>query len=170
MNGGKHRCARVFAGVFAVLWAGAAELEPLTVRVLPRVTVTNVVPLRLGFQVGMLEGPAETLRAECFSERDADAAMRAMPGVKAVCDPETGRIAYAFENRSERPAGVALAALALRRGVGYTVRVTCRRVKGSGVLHLAMTALPERSSRISLATLMSAKKLSGVWSVARSWP
>jgi hypothetical protein len=138
MSGGKHRYEKVFAGVFAVLWAGAAELEPLTVRVLPRVVATNGEPLRLGFQVGMLEGPAEGLRAECFEERGVDAAMRALPGVKVSSDPDTGRPAYAFENTGERPAGVALVASALRRGVGYTVRVTCRHVKGPGVLRFVI--------------------------------
>ena len=106
-----------------------------TVRVVPRVASTNEHPLRLGFQTGFLEGPSNPLRAECFSEEGVGTEGRV--SVKVLPDPDTGRRLYRVTNTDEETRGVALVTRVLRRKVGYTVRVSCRRVEGRGTLRFA---------------------------------
>ena len=137
MNGAEHRWAAALllaSGLAAAQWLRAEALPQLAIRVMPRVTVTNAEPLRLGFQMGFVEGGAGGLRAECFDAKAVDAGMRALPGMKAETDPDTGHTVYTFENRSDQPQGVTLTAATLRKEVAYTVRITCRHVKGSGAL------------------------------------
>lgn len=128
-------------GLFFALGARTEQVEPLTIRVLPRVTVTNAEPLRLGFQMGLLEGSAGGLRAECFDEQAVAAGMRGLPDMTTERALDTGRSVYTFENRGDQPQGVTLTATTLRKGVTYTVRVTCRHLKGSGVLRFVFAPL-----------------------------
>lgn len=104
----------------------------IVIRVLPRAASTNHAALRLGLRTGLLEGPGNPFRAECFSEGSLGAEGRV--SVKVVPDPDTGRKRFLVTNEDEGPRGVALVTRTLRRGVGHTVRVSCRRVKGRGRL------------------------------------
>jgi hypothetical protein len=114
--------------------AVAKDAEPVTVRVLPQAAGTNSEPFRLGLQVGFLEGPGNPLRAECFSEETLEA--EAGAALKAEPEPNTGRNVFRVAVEGARPSGVSLTSSVLRRGVGYTARVRCRRVRGSGALKL----------------------------------
>ncbi len=120
--------------VAACVWGASAAAERVTVRVLPQAVATNGEPFRLGFQTGFLEGPGNPLRAECFSEENIAAEARAT--VKTVPDPNTGRKVFRVANDGDQPCGVTLTTSVLRTGVGYTVSVRCRRVKGSGAFRL----------------------------------
>ena len=112
----------------------SADTERVTVRVLPQAVSTNGEPFRLGFQTGFLEGPGSPLRAECLSEDNIEAEPHAT--VKAVSDPNTGRKLFRVTAEGDTPRGVTLTSTVLRKGVGYSVSVRCRRIRGSGVLRL----------------------------------
>ena len=135
------------AWLIVSLWAGfATAQEPLTVRVLPQSVATNGAPLRLGFQLGMFDGAENPLRAECFSEEAVDTGMQAPmsaagAGVtaRAANDLDTGRRLYVVANRGKSPGGIAVVTSVLRKDVGYTVRVRCRRVGGSGTLRFGFS-------------------------------
>ena len=159
------------AWLLASLWAGfAMAQEPLTVRVLPQAVTANGIPLRLGFQMGLLEEPGSPLRAECFSEEAVEAGVRALAGAsngcmtaRTVTDPNTGRRLYAVANGGKTPCGITLATPPLRKGVVYTVRVTCRRVSGSGTLRFAFSpagglASEETGKRVSVKGDAAAEK------------
>ena len=114
-----------------------SDVEETTVRVLPQAVSTNRSVLRLGFQTGLLEGPGNPLRAECFSEENVGAVGRV--SVKTMLDPAAGGKCLRVANGDEQVCGVTLTTRALRRGVGHTVRVTCRRVQGRGTLRFVFT-------------------------------
>ena len=138
-------CAGLAVCLHAFLGTGAETPEPVTVRVLPSAFCTNATPLRLGFQVGLSEGPAEVLCAERFAPEVSAAAFQTRPGMREIRDPETGACSYVFENTAECPSGAVLYARALRRNVNYAVRVACRSLKGSGKLQLQLTPLSGRA-------------------------
>ncbi len=138
---------------FALLSAGAGDAfarpdgAELTVRVLPQALSTNVAPLRLGLQAGLLEGPGNPFRAECFLEESAGAEGRV--SVAVVPDPETGCRRFRVANEGDAPHGLALVTRTLRRNVAHTVRVSCRHVKGRGSLRFVfapVAAPPEETT------------------------
>jgi len=138
INSGATACGALLAWALlaGVLPGGVraqSDAEEITVRVLPQPVATNCALLRLGFQTGLLEGPGNPFRAECFPEADVGAEGGRV-SVEAVPDPVTGRKRFLVANKDEGMRGVALITRTLRRGVGHTVRVTCRRVKGPGRL------------------------------------
>ena len=160
--------------IVSLLVGLATAQEPLTVRVLPQTVVTNGCPLRLGFQVGMLEGPENPLRAECFSEEAVDTGMQTpMPlsggsvTARAVNDLNTGHRLYVVANGGKCSGGVTVATSPLRKGVGYAVRVSCRRVKGSGTLRFAFAPVGapsgnETKERVSVKGDVAADKVFAV--------
>ncbi len=117
---------------FLTAWA---DDERVTVRVLPQAVATNNGAFRLGFQTGFLEGPGNPLRAECLTEANLEAGGRAT--AKRVTDPNTGFTYFEVANEEDCPRGVTLTSAVLRKGVGHTVRVRCRRIKGSSQLRFA---------------------------------
>ncbi len=130
MKGGQNAITLM---LLTLLTSGVcAGEETITVRVLPQAVATNSEPLRLGFQVGFLEGSGNPLQAECFSGENVAAEGGAT--VKTVPDPNTGRKLCWVANDGDKAHGVALTSSVLRKGVNYTVRVICRRVKGNGTL------------------------------------
>ena len=163
------------AWLFVSLWAGLSTAqEPLTVRVLPQAVATNGAPLRLGFQVGMLGGSGSPLGAECFSEEAVDTCMQtpmAATGggvtARAVNDLDTGHRLYVVANRGKSPGGIAVTTPLLRKEVGYTVRVSCRRVSGSGTLRFGFSSLggsaeKETKERVSVKSDVAADKVFAV--------
>ena len=133
MNGEKSINALTLLTLALLLAPGVRAGEgAVMVRVLPQAVSTNGEPFRLGFQVGFLEGPGNPLQAECLSGENVAADGRA--AVKTLPDANTGKRLYLVSNESDKAGGVALTSSVLRKGVSYTVRVNCRRVKGSGTL------------------------------------
>ena len=118
----------------ALAQSGVAEI---TVRVLPQAVSTNHKTLRLGFQTGLLEGPGNPLRAECFSEESVGADGRV--SVNTTLDPDTRRNRLRVANEDKQVRGVSLTTRTLRRGVGHTVQVRCRRVQGCGTLRFVFS-------------------------------
>jgi hypothetical protein len=129
----------------AVLLAAglASAQEPLLVRVLPQPLATNRPPSRLGLEVGFLEGPGNPLAAECLSAETLVAEKGV--AVRESGDPNTGARIYWVSNAGEAAAGITLGTTALRRGVGYTVRVRCRREKGDSDLLFRLAPAQEET-------------------------
>ena len=129
----------------------AAAAAPVTVQVLPQAIATNGAPLKLGFQAGLLGGAGSPLRAECFTVEAVEAAMRASAAgaaatnsgavVRAAMDPDTDQPLYVVENREKSAGGMAIVTTPLRKGVSYTVRVTCRRLRGGDALQFGFAPI-----------------------------
>lgn len=170
MNSLNSGMKRFLGCVFLVMALSGQTLaqtddKEISLRILPRVISTNSVPLRLGFRTGLLEGPGTPMRAECFSDEGIGAEGRV--SVRKVTDADSGRLRFIVANTDERTRGVVLTTRTLRRRVGYTVRLRCRRVEGRGELRFMFSpvgGLPEATigTRVALRANESAEKVFAV--------
>lgn len=114
-------CAGVVATGSAAEWS---------VRVLPGPVATNVAPLRLGLQVGFLDGRFHPLRAECLTGLDWGAETGVTLETLAATSP-TNRTMRVTNGDAAR-LGITQITRTLRSGVGHTLRLQGRRVAGKG--------------------------------------
>lgn len=127
--------------LFLLSGQGASGGE-VTIRIMPQTADTRGGVFRLGLRAGLGESTEKLLRAECLTAPAT--ATGATVSVTQTPEPDTGRVSYTVANEGAKPEGVTLTTAPLRKGVGHTLRVTCRPGKGSGVLRFGFIPVDGR--------------------------
>jgi len=123
----------------------AADGGEVSVRILPQPVSTNHSAFRLGLRADFTEHAEEMLQAERLQEPVIAAAIHALSatngvvGVTTALEPNTGKVLYTVTNTGGKPDGLSLTATGLRKGVRHTLRVTCRRERGSAAMRFGFT-------------------------------
>ncbi len=125
-------------------WVGAAMVcgaGEWSVRVLPEPAATNPASLRLGMQVGFLDGRFHPLRAECLAGPDWSAEPGVTLQAAAAAEPvdRPVRVVHGGADGGAESRGITQVTRTLRRGVRHTLRLRGRRIAGSGRVWVTFT-------------------------------